>query len=88
MTKPPRRRSEDHGWVTRWWDFLDERSIHKRLVSFAILLGTVFVTMWATRYADASTRPGLEVAAIIVAVLAPYMALQSAGLKYFFEART
>lgn len=83
----PRRREADKGLMTRWWDFIDERNIHKRVVSFAILLGTVSVTIWATRYAEGADRPGLEVAAILAAVLAPYMALQAAGLKYFFEGK-
>ena len=83
----PRRRSEDKGLLTRWWDWVDERNIHKRVVSIAILAGTVSVTIWAMRFAETGDRPGLEVAAILAAVLAPYMALQAAGLKYFFEGK-
>ncbi len=35
-----------------------------------------------------SSSSGFEAAAIIAAVLAPYMALQAAALKYYFETRS
>lgn len=83
----PRRRSEDRGWITRGWDWIDERDIDKHFVSLAILFGTVSVTRWAMVYAEHAERPGLEVAAIIAAVLAPYSALQAAAVAFYFRAR-
>lgn len=84
----PRRRSEDAGWLTRWWDWVDERDIDKHAVSLAILYGTVKVTHWAMGYASAVTdKSGIEVAAVIAAVAAPYMALQAAAINFYFRAR-
>jgi glycine cleavage system protein P-like pyridoxal-binding family len=84
-----RRRSEDKGWITRAWDWIDDRDIDKHAVSLGIFYGTIRITSWAMAYAhDAIGRSGLEVAAVIAAVLAPYMALQGAALKFYFEART
>ncbi len=88
MTAVPRRRSADTGWLTRSWDWIDDRDIDKHIVSIAVLLGTIKVTMWAMGFASSSPRPGIEVAAIIAAVTAPFMALQAAAIKFYFEART
>jgi hypothetical protein len=89
-TKPAeqRRRSEDKGWLTRAWDWIDQRDIDKHIVSLIILAGTAHVTLWAMHYAETGNRPGLEVAAIIAAVTAPYMALQGAAIKFYFASRT
>ena len=88
------RRSEDTGFwcviaqrCSQAWDFVDARDIDKHAVSLAILSGTVFVTHWAMKFAEHGDRPGLEVAAIIAAVLGPYSALQAAALSFYFKAR-
>lgn len=71
------------------WDFIDRRQIDKHLVSLVILYGTVKMTEWAMGFAAAlGAKPGLEVAAVIAAVTAPYMALQAAALAFYFKART
>lgn len=83
-----RRRSQDKGWLTRAWDWIDERDIDKHAVSLFILGGTYIVTTWAMGYASRETEmTGMEVAAVIAAVSAPYMALQAAAIKFYFEAR-
>lgn len=95
-----RRRVEDQhltGWraVTCWlaqraseaWDWIDKRDIDKHAISLAILIGTVKITAWSMHFAEHGDRPGLEVAAIIGAVVAPYMALQAAALAFYFRAR-
>jgi len=69
------------------WDWVDRRQIDKHFVSLAILYGTVRVTDWAMRFAEEAERPGLEVAAIVGAVIAPYMALQAAAIGFYFRAR-
>lgn len=85
----PRRRNEDSGWLTRWWDWIDKRDIDKHGVSIAILWGTVKVTEWAMKYASIETdKSGIEVAAVIAAVAAPYMALQAAAISFYFKARS
>jgi hypothetical protein len=83
----PRRRSEDAGWITRFYDWVDDRQIDKHLVSVVILFGTVIVTKWAMHFAEEGNRPGLEVAAIIAAVTGPYCALQAAAISFYFRSR-
>ncbi len=71
-----------------FWDWVDDRDIDKGFISLVILYGTWEITRWAMAYAEHGQRPGLEVAAIIAAVTAPYAALQMAAIKFYFEART
>lgn len=96
-----RRRIEDQnltGWraVTCWlaqrasefWDWVDKRDLDKHVVSIAIMYGTVKVTDWAMDFAAThGEKSGIEAAAIIAAVAAPYMALQAAAIAFYFRAR-
>lgn len=89
------RRATDRGWLcwlalrlSEAWDWIDKRDIDKHAVSIVILLGTWEITRWAMRFAEHGNRPGLEVAVIIGAVGAPYMALQAAAIAFYFRART
>lgn len=71
------------------WDWVDKRDIDKHLVSVCIMYGTIRVTEWAMAFTSLHPdKPGLETAAIIAAVTAPYMALQAAAIKFYFDART
>lgn len=89
------RRSEDKGWLYRFaalcsaaWDWIDKRDIDKHAVSLAILWGTVKITTWSMDFAEThGEKTGLEAAAIIGAVAAPYMALQAAAIAFYFRAR-
>lgn len=89
------RRSEDRGplcWIaaraSQAWDWIDKRNIDKHLVSLAILYGTVKITSWAMHFAETHDESsGIEAAAIIAAVGAPYMALQAAAIAFYFRAR-
>lgn len=91
-----KRRASDLGplcWLAlragQFWDFIDKRDIDKHAVSVSIMLGTLKITTWAMLYAEkVDGKPGLEVAAVLGAVLAPWMALQAAAVKWYFEART
>ena len=75
--------------VSRLWDWIDKRDIDKHGLTLGIFWGTVKLTEWAMVFAAAhADRPGMEIAAIIAAVTAPYMALQAAAIKYYFEARS
>ena len=71
----------------QFWDFIDARDIDKHFVSLAILSGTILITQWAMHFATHGDRPGLEIAAIIAAVVGPYSALQAAALSFYFRAR-
>jgi hypothetical protein len=87
------RRSDD-GWLcwiaarlSQAWDWIDKRDIDKHVVSLAILYGSTLILDWAMKFAEHGNRPGLEIAAIIAAVTAPYMALQTAAIKFYFDSR-
>ena len=87
--KETRRRTDGwFGWLTKLWDWIDARDIDKHLVSLIILGGTFKVTGWAMDYAWIYVeKPGLELAAVIGSVVAPYMALQGAAIKFYFDVR-
>jgi hypothetical protein len=74
---------------TRIWDWIDKRDIDKHVVSIVVLYGTKILTSWAMAFATAhADKPGLEIAAIIAAVTGPYMALQAAAIKFYFDSRS
>ena len=74
-------------WLARFWDWIDERDIDKHIVSGVIMAGTYKLTEWAIGFATNSNLPGIERAAVIGAVTAPYMALQAAAIKFYFDTR-
>jgi len=75
--------------LTRIWDWIDKRDIDKHVVSIVVLYGTKILTDWAMAFATANAgKPGLEIAAIIAAVTGPYMVLQAAAIKFYFDARS
>ncbi len=75
--------------LTRIWDWVDKREIDKHVISAAILYGTINVLAWAMHYAATNTdKAGSDVALVIAAVTAPYMALQAAAIRFYFDART
>lgn len=95
--RTPRRRQLD-SWrgVLCWfaargrdfWDFIDRRQIDKHAMSIVILYGTVLVMRWAMGFAaenDHGVMSGVDMAAVIAAVTAPYMALQAVAIKWYFE---
>jgi len=72
----------------RIWNWIDDRDIDKHVVSVMIMYGTVKITSWAMGYANAHPDGNsVGIAAIIGAVSAPYMALQAAAIKFYFDAR-
>jgi hypothetical protein len=92
MAEEQRRRGTDQGFLCRvalrasqGWDFIDKRAIDKHVLSWGIFFGTYHVTRWAMTFAETST--GSDDALVIASVMAPYMALQAAAMKFYFEAR-
>lgn len=74
--------------LERFWEWFDKRDIDKHIVSVIVLYGTKVLTSWAMVFAAANPeKPGLEIAAIIGAVTGPYMVLQAACIKFYFESR-
>jgi hypothetical protein len=84
---PEQRRRCTDSWLARLgqiWDFIDNRDIDKHLVSIAIFYGTIEIMAWAKAYA--TTYAGsADVPLTIAAVVAPYMALQAAAVKFYFD---
>lgn len=75
---------------TQAWDFIDERDIDKHVVSLVILWGTWKLTAWGMEFASlvfTTDKPGIEIAAVVAAVTAPYMALQAAAIAFYFRSR-
>jgi hypothetical protein len=89
-----RRRAADRGWLcwvaaraSQAWDWVDRRQIDAHVVNAVTLCGTINITTWAMKFAEHGDRPGIEVAAIIAAVTAPWAALQAAMVRFVFDAR-
>jgi len=74
--------------LQRFWNWVDDRDIDKHAVSIAIMYGTVTIIKWSMSFAEAhADKPGSDIALIIAAVNAPYMALQAIAIKYYFDSR-
>ncbi len=89
MTPEPHRRVGDT-WYAKlgaFWDWIDKRQIDAHVVAAIILYGTIKITHWAMHFASDSPRPGLEIAAIIGAVMVPWSALQGAVVSFYFKTR-
>ena len=74
--------------LSEFWNWVDERDIDKHVVSLIILGGTWRITEWGMMFADKHPdMDGLKMSAIIAAVVAPYMVLQGAAIKLYFDSR-
>lgn len=90
------RRARDRGLLclvalrfSQLWDFVDNRNIDKHIVAFLVVIQTYRITGWAFEFArQVESQPGLEIAAIITAILAPWTALVLAVAKWYFERLT
>ena len=91
-----RRRGADRGWLC-WvalrladlWDWFDKRDIDKHLMAWATFSATCYVGYWGTEFVWAHPdKPGLEVAAIVGALLLPWTPMQAKVIQWYFEART
>lgn len=64
------------------WDFIDKRDIDKHAIAWSTFAFTIYLTDWALEYVFAHPdKPGLELAAVVAAVLLPWTPVQ----KYVFE---
>lgn len=73
--------------MARFWDWIDSRSIIRRIVLFVTLWMTWESFMWAAQFAETTSKTGVEVAAIIAAVTAPVAALQAFIFKVYADGR-
>jgi len=71
----------------RFWAWVDERAIVRRISLVAAIAMTWHASQWAMSFAEMSERPGMDVAAIIAAVTAPAMAFGGYIFKWYVEGR-
>ena len=71
----------------RFWDWVDNRAIIRRIVLFVTLWMSWASFTWAAAFAQATKLAGLEAAAIIAAVLTPISALQGFVFKVYVEGK-
>jgi len=71
------------------WDFIDARDIDKHALSLSVFGMTVYIVYWCMEFIWAHPdKPGLEVAAMVAAIMVPWNGVQAAAIKWYFEART
>ena len=73
--------------LTRFWDWLDNRGVIRRVVLGVAIWMTWEVSAWSMWYAVGNARPGLEIAAIIGAVTAPVAAFGGYVFKVYLDSR-
>lgn len=90
------RRSGDGGIMcviarraSQLWDFIDARDIDKHAMAWATFYMTFFIMNWSLNFVWVyPDKPGLEVAAILGALLATWSPVQAVVIKWYFESRT
>lgn len=73
--------------IDRFWSWVDNRSIVRRIVLFAMLWMTWSAFTWAAMFAATSDKSGTDVAAIIAAVTAPISLLQGYVFQVYAKGR-
>jgi hypothetical protein len=74
--------------IAAFWDWVDSRSVVRRLVLFITLWMTWLAFQWAADFAlVVIDKSGIEAAAIIAAVTAPISVLQGYVFKVYAEGR-
>lgn len=69
-------------------EFLDNRSVFRRLAFVWMMWLTTKATMWCFDFAAVKAFPdGVQTAAVIAAVMAPIAGLQAAIFKWYSETR-
>lgn len=74
--------------LERFWTFIDERGIVRRIVLGVAIWMTWAVSQWAMGYVEHSIRPGLDLAAIIAAVTGPVTAFGGFVFKAYLDSKT
>ena len=89
------RRAGDTGWLclvalrgSQFFDWIDRRQIDAWGVLVFSLWMTTFVLEWAMDFADSHPElDGAKMAMIIASVVAPWVTMQGALVKFHFDAR-
>ena len=94
MSEEPHRRRGDNFlcWMaergSQLFDWIDKRQIDAWAVLTFSLAMTWIVLDWAMDFADNhADKEGLQIAAILGAVIAPWVTMQGALIKFYFDAR-
>lgn len=74
--------------MKRFWDFIDERGITRRMTLAIAIWMTWQASQWAMWWATGNERNGMEMAAIIAAVTAPITLFNGYVFKAYIESRT
>lgn len=73
----------------RVWDWIDRRDVDKHAAFWAVLMMTWYIVDWALEFAfQHASKPGLEIAAIVGAILLPWTPVQAAAVKWYFDSRS
>lgn len=75
-------------YLSKFWDFVDDRAIVRRIAFFVTLVMSWESFVWARDFATTTAKTGAEVGLIIAAVTAPVAALQGFVLKVYSDARS
>lgn len=73
--------------VEKFWNWIDQRGVVRRLVLIIAIHLTYVTTYWAMRFAETSTRTGIDFAALIGAVTAPATAFAAFAFKAYLDSR-
>lgn len=73
--------------LNAFMDFVDSRAVIRRIAFFVMLWITIKTSLWTIEFAWYSSRPGLEIAAIIAAVWTPLSALQGSIFAFYDKGR-
>ena len=60
----------------RFWDFVDERQIVRRIMTLGTFAATIQVVWWAMEFSTNSNKVGSDIALIIGSVMIPINAIQ------------
>lgn len=79
-----------HNWLTKWWDWVDNRGVIRRVV-LGVTVWMLYVQgQWANEYALKALSAGkadVGVAAIMAAITAPATLLAGWVFKTYLESR-
>lgn len=88
MTRAGRRQTDAILRATsRWWDFVDNRGIVRRIVLGIAIWMTWRAADWSMSYAEQWHTDGLQSAALVAAVQAPITMFCAAVFRHYCDGR-
>lgn len=75
-------------WLSRLWDWFDNRDIAEHAAAWAIFYGSFWVVQQSFQLAMTSPKPGFEIAAIIAACNAPLTYILPKTVDFYFKLRS